>query len=62
MGEADYVGSPETIQGDNGEEGEYTGDENSNEEGEEERETLQAAEAKGAKPCGGGPEGRGIDG
>ncbi len=60
--EADYTGSPETIQGNNGEEGEYTGEEDSNEEGEEESETLQVAEVKGAKPSRGRLEGRGVDG
>ncbi len=62
MEEADYVGSPETIQGDNGEEGEYTGEEDSNEEDEEESEISQVAEAKGTKPSGGEPKGRGVDG
>ncbi len=60
--EADYIGSPETVQGDNGEEGEYMGEEVSNEENEEESEASQAAEVKGAKPSGDGLERRGVDG
>ncbi len=61
--EADYVGSPETIQGDNGEEdNEYMGEENGDKENENEGEASQAAEAKGAKPDRGGPKGGGVDG
>ncbi len=63
MREADYIGSPETIQGDNGEEDdEYMGVENDDEENENEGKASQVAEMKGAKPGGGGPKGRGVDG
>ncbi len=63
--EAAYVGSPDTIQGqtgDNGEEDESDSKEDSNEEDEEESKTSPVVEAKGAEPSGGGPEGRGVDG
>ncbi len=61
--EADYVGSPETIQGDNGkEDNEYTGEGNGNEENKNEGEASQVVEAKGMKPGGGRPKGRGVDG
>ncbi len=63
--EATYVGSPDTIQGqmgDNGEEDVSDSEEDSNEEDEEESETSLVVEAKGAEPSRGRPEGRGVDG
>ncbi len=60
--EASYIGSPETIQGDNGEEDKSNSEEDSNEENEEESETSPVVEAKGMEPSRDGPEGRGVDG
>ncbi len=60
--EAGYVGSPETLTGDDGEEGEYTGKEHSDDENKEEGETSQATKTKDAEPGGGKPKGRGVDG
>ncbi len=63
--EAGYVGSPDTLQeqtGDNGEEDESDSEEDSNEEDEEDSKTSPVVEVKGAKPSGDGPEGRGVDG
>ncbi len=60
--EADYIGSPETVQGDDGEEDEYTGEEPSDDENEEEGKTSQAMKRKDAEPGGGGPKGKGVGG
>ncbi len=63
--EAGYIGSPDTLQeqtGNNGEEDESNSEEDSNEEDKEESETSPVVEAKGEELSGDGPEGRGIDG
>ncbi len=60
--EAEYIGSPETVQGDNGEEDEYTGEEHSDDENGGEGETSQATKMKETEPGGGELKGRGVDG
>ncbi len=61
--EADYIGSPDTIQGQkDNKEDESSSKEDSNEEDKEESKISQAAEVKGTKPNGGGLDGRGVDG
>ncbi len=56
------MSSPGTVQGDQEEEGEYTGKEHSDNENEEESETSWATKTKEAEPGGGGLKGRGVDG
>ncbi len=56
--EAGYIGSPESLTGDDGkEEGEYTGEDRDDNEPEGEGATAQATKmTKSAKPGGGGPK------
>ncbi len=56
------MSSPDTLTGDNGEEGEYTGGENSDDENEKEDATSQAMKMKDAEPGGGESKERGVDG
>ncbi len=61
-GEGIRVSSPDTLTGDDGEEGEYTGEEDSDDENEKGDATLQATETKDTEPGRGEPKGKGVDG
>ncbi len=50
------------LTGDNGEEGEYTGEEDSDDGNEKGDVTSQATETKDTEPGGGEPKGKGVDG
>ncbi len=60
--ETAYIGFPDTIQDDNGEEDESDSEEDDNEEDKEESKTSLVVEAKSTMLSGGRPEERGIDG
>ncbi len=60
-GEGILMSSPDTLTGDDGEEGEYTGKENSDDENEKEDATSQATKMKDAEPGGGESKGKGVD-
>ncbi len=60
--EAGYIGSQETVQGDDGEEDEYNGEEHSDDEDDGEGETSQATKTKDAEPGRGRLKEKGIGG
>ncbi len=56
------MSSPDTLTGDNGEEGEYSREEDSDDGNEKEDATSQVMKTKDAEPGGGKSKGKGIDG
>ncbi|MCP4546789.1 MAG: hypothetical protein GY835_10040 [bacterium] len=61
-GEGILMSSLDTLTGDDGEEGEYSGEEDSDDENEKEDVTSQAMKMKDAEPGGGKSKGKGVDG
>ncbi len=62
MTEGIRVSSPDTLTGDDGEEGEYTGEEDSDDGNKKGDATSQATETKDTEPGGGEQKGKGVDG